>query len=126
MTVPLWTSADVAAATQGTATKNWAATGISIDTRTLRAGDLFVALSGPNFDGHNFVNTAFDAGASAALVERIDTLNGRPGLIARDTLKAIEDLAVAARYRCTAKIAAITGSVGKTGTKEADGTPPVD
>jgi len=119
MTAPLWTSIDAAAATGGTAIAEWAATGISIDTRTLETGDLFVALAGPNFDGHDFVDTAFAAGAASALVSREASLNGRPGLVSTDTLDAMEKLATAARDRSRAKIAAITGSVGKTGTKEA-------
>ena len=119
MTAPLWTSIDAAAATGGTAIAEWAATGISIDTRTLETGDLFVALAGPNFDGHDFVDTAFTAGAASALVSREASLNGRPGLVSTDTLDAMEKLATAARDRSRAKIAAITGSVGKTGTKEA-------
>ena len=119
MTAPLWTSIDAAAATGGTAIAEWAATGISIDTRTLETGDLFVALAGPNFDGHDFVDTAFAAGAASALVSREASLNGRPGLVSTDTPDAMEKLATAARDRSRAKIAAITGSVGKTGTKEA-------
>jgi len=119
MTAPLWTSIDAAAATGGTAIAEWAATGISIDTRTLETGDLFVALAGPNFDGHDFVDTAFAAGAASALVSREASLNGRPGLVSTDTLDAMEKLATAARDRSRAKIAAITGSVGKTSTKEA-------
>jgi len=119
MTAPLWTSIDAAAAIGRTAIAEWAATGISIDTRTLETGDLFVALAGPNFDGHDFVDTAFAAGAASALVSREASLNGRPGLVSTDTLDAMEKLATAARDRSRAKIAAITGSVGKTGTKEA-------
>jgi len=118
---PLWTSADAAEATDGQATGSWAATGISIDTRTLEAGDLFVALAGPNFDGHKFVPAAFDTGAVAAVVSKSnsDTLNGNPGLIVADTLEAMSGLAGMARSRSAAKVTAITGSVGKTGTKEA-------
>ena len=118
---PLWTSADAAEATDGHATESWSATGISIDTRTLEAGDLFVALPGPNFDGHKFVPAAFGAGAGAAIVSEnnSDTLNGNPGLIVADTLGAMGDLARIARSRSAAKVTAITGSVGKTGTKEA-------
>ena len=119
MTSPLWTSIEAAAATGGTAIADWAATGVSIDTRTLETGDLFVALAGPNFDGHDFVDTAFAAGAASALVSREASLNGRPGLVSTDTLDSMEKLATAARDRSRAKIAAITGSVGKTGTKEA-------
>ena len=121
MTVPLWTLADAANATDATATGNWTANGVSIDTRTLETGDLFVALAGPNFDGHDFVGAAFDAGAAAALVSSEDALDGHPGLVADDTLEALRGLALAARSRSEARIAAITGSVGKTGTKEALG-----
>ena len=67
MTSPLWTSISASAATCGHATENWAATGVSIDTRTMNEGDLFIAVTGPNFDGHDFVDDAFDAGAAAAL-----------------------------------------------------------
>lgn len=118
---PLWTATDAMAATGGKAAGEWAATGISIDTRTLDGGDLFAALAGPNFDGHDFVGAAFDAGAGAALVDETHStvLNGRPGLIVSDTLRALQDLARAARCRTDARIAAVTGSVGKTGTKEA-------
>ncbi|MEC7463079.1 MAG: UDP-N-acetylmuramoyl-tripeptide--D-alanyl-D-alanine ligase [Pseudomonadota bacterium] len=119
MTTPLWTSTTAAAATSGRTTEDWAANGVSIDTRTLNQGDLFIALSGPNFDGHDFVGAAFDAGAAAALVEQVDILNGRPGLIVQDTMSAMCALGINARERSFAQIAAITGSVGKTGTKEA-------
>ena len=119
MTAALWVSGDAAAATGGKAITDWSVFGISIDTRTLEPGDLFVALAGPNFDGHDFVDAALDAGAGAALVARADVLADRPGLIVDDTLQAMERLGSAARDRSGAKIAAITGSVGKTGTKEA-------
>ncbi len=67
---PLWTAADAARATGGAGAADWAATGVSIDTRTLAAGDLFVALRGPNHDGHDFVAAAFERGAAAAMVDR--------------------------------------------------------
>lgn len=121
MSSALWTSHDAAAATGGYASGDWAARGISIDTRSLESGDLFVALSGPNFDGHEFVTGAFEKGAAAALVSETGQhiLDGRPGLLVADTLDALRALARAGRARAVAKIAAITGSVGKTGTKEA-------
>ena len=119
MTTPLWTSRDAVTATGGSAAKDWSATGISIDTRSLEKGDLFIALAGPNFDGHDFVDAAFRAGAAAALVSRKESLKERPGLVSGDTLEAMKALGAAARARTGAKIAAITGSVGKTGTKEA-------
>ena len=118
---PLWSSVDAAAATGGIVSGTWNATGISIDTRTLEKGDLFAALAGPNFDGRDFVAAAFEAGAAAALVAETGAgeVDGKPGLIVADTLDAMRSLAAAARSRTDAKIAAITGSVGKTGTKEA-------
>lgn len=118
---PLWTASAAGSATAGREAGDWSATGISIDTRSLENGDLFVALSGPNFDGHEFVAGAFENGAAAALVSETgcDSLGGKPGLIVADTLDALRALAEAGRARTGAKIAAITGSVGKTGTKEA-------
>ena len=79
--------------------------------------DLFIALSGPNFDGHDFIDAAFNAGAVAALVEKANTLNGRPGLVVQDTMLAMRDLGINARERCTAQIAAITGSVERSALK---------
>ena len=64
----LWTAEDVAAATRGAIAGDWVASGVSIDSRTLAPGDLFVALTGPNQDGHAFVGQAFDRGAAAAVV----------------------------------------------------------
>jgi UDP-N-acetylmuramoyl-tripeptide--D-alanyl-D-alanine ligase len=116
---PLWTADAAAAATGGRATADFAATGISIDTRTLEAGDLFVALAGPNFDGHRFVASAFASGAAAALVSRDDLEAEGPVVVVADTMDGLRALAVVSRARTDAKIAAITGSVGKTGTKEA-------
>ncbi|HEY5226540.1 MAG TPA: UDP-N-acetylmuramoylalanyl-D-glutamyl-2,6-diaminopimelate--D-alanyl-D-alanine ligase [Methylovirgula sp.] len=97
-------------------------TGISIDTRTLADGDLFFAVQGDNSDGHDHVATAFEKGAAAAVVSeaRADALNGvGPLYVVRDVLPALERLARAARARTKARIAAVTGSVGKTSTKEA-------
>ena len=118
---PLWTSADAVEATGGQANGNWTATGVSIDTRTLKLGDLFVAITGPNFNGHTFVHAAFEAGARGAIVadRESNILNGKPGLIVADPLEALKDLAAAARQRTAAKVVAITGSVGKTSTKAA-------
>ena len=67
---PLWTQVDAIRATGGTSTADWAATGVSIDSRTLAAGDLFIALRGPSHDGHDFVAAAFARGAAAAMVDR--------------------------------------------------------
>ena len=95
--------------------------GVSIDTRTLEPGDLFVAIKGDAHDGHDFVRAAFEKGAAAAVVaeERSDALRGAGSLyVVRDTLRALEGLGRAARARSKARIVAVTGSVGKTSTKE--------
>ena len=108
----LWTAAELVAVF-GVA-QAWDVTGISIDTRILQPGDLFVALVGER-DGHDFVETAFAKGAAAALVSRPMAGNA---IVVDDTLKALERLGAAARARTEAKIVAVTGSVGKTTTKE--------
>ncbi|MEM1375430.1 MAG: UDP-N-acetylmuramoyl-tripeptide--D-alanyl-D-alanine ligase [Pseudomonadota bacterium] len=113
----LWTSTDAAAATGGV-TGEWEATGVSIDTRTLLPGDLFVALKAAR-DGHDFVAQALDKGAAAALVSHVpDGVDPARCLKVNDVQQALEDLGKAARARGRARIAAITGSVGKTSTKE--------
>jgi UDP-N-acetylmuramoyl-tripeptide--D-alanyl-D-alanine ligase len=124
----LWTGADVVAALKGrlrsdaaqARASNWQADGVAIDTRDLQAGDIFVALPGTQTHGHDFVAKALAQGAVAALVEADfvqDGLDDAVILPVDDTLKALEDLGRAARARCSAHITAITGSVGKTGTK---------
>ena len=117
---PLWTSAEAAAATGGRAPQSWSATGISIDSRSVEAGDLFVALAGPNHDGHDFVQAAFERAAAAAMVSRQPEArpDGAPLLLVVDTFEGLRTLADRARERSDAHIVAITGSVGKTGTKE--------
>ena len=119
----LWSSAEAESATLGKASARFAVSGLSIDTRTLKEGDLFVALKGDNRDGHDFVRAAFDAKAAAALVSHRPEgdLNGEVGgplLTVANTQRGLEDLARAARARSNAKIAAVTGSAGKTTTKE--------
>ena len=95
--------------------------GISIDSRTLVKGDAFFAIKGENRDGHDFVEGALKAGAGLAVLEReqCDRFAGAPLLIVPDVLEALRDLARAARARMSAKVIAVTGSVGKTSTKEA-------
>ena len=96
-------------------------TGVSIDTRTIAEGDLFVALKGDNSDGHDYVRKAFEAGAAAALIDEAhaNALAGEgPLYVAKDTLLALESLGRASRARSKARIVAVTGSVGKTTTKE--------
>ncbi len=97
----------------------WSVTGVSIDTRTLEPGDLFVALKDVR-DGHEFLAQAFVSGASAALISDPSKVEGLgPSLVVHDVLEALRKLGEAARDRCSAKRIAVTGSVGKTSTKEA-------
>ncbi len=118
---PLWTSAEAAEATGGNATGRWAADGVSIDSRTAARGDLFVAIEGPEKDGHDYVGAALSAGAAAAVVHRrLDEIGpDAPLLFVEDTLVALTALGRRGRERGTARVVAVTGSVGKTGTKEA-------
>ena len=120
----IWTSADITNVLGVAAVAPWAATGVSIDSRSVESGDLFVAIVGPVFDGHDFVEAALQNGAVGAIV------HGDPGQLTDDaviaakmiqvteTLQALEILAAHARERSAAKIVAVTGSVGKTGSKE--------
>lgn len=130
MSAGLWTAFEAAAATGGALcarggdpdrwiAEEWAAGGVSIDTRTLTPGEIFVALSDAR-DGHEFVRSAFERGASAALVSRApdNAPEGAPLLVVPDTLEGLRDLARAARLRNFGKRIAVTGSVGKTSTKE--------
>jgi len=114
----LWTHLEAEAATLGAASRAFSVGGLSIDTRTLKEGDLFVALKGDNRDGHDFVRAAFDAKAGAALVTHAPEGVTGPLLTVGHTQRGLEDLARAARARSNAKILAVTGSAGKTTTKE--------
>lgn len=116
----IWTSTEAVKATGGRCAREWAATGVSIDTRTLRKGDLFVALKGDHGDGHEYVAQALEKGAAAALVSHVPegVAEEAPLLVVADTLEALKALGQAARHRTGAKVIAVTGSVGKTGTKE--------
>lgn len=116
---PLWTSADATAATGGISTAPWQATGVSIDTRTLAPGDLFVALTDQR-DGHDFVAAALAKGAAAALVTHRPpgVPQEAPLLIVPDVLAGLTALGAAARARTAARVIGVTGSVGKTSTKE--------
>ena len=117
----LWQWQDLVAASGGTAegTPALRVTGFSIDTRTLAPGDVFVALQDAR-DGHEFVPAAFKAGAGGAIVSRTFDRGqlGGPLLRVDDPLRALEAIGGAARLRSNARIVAVTGSVGKTGTKE--------
>src|SRR5262245_12374926 len=95
--------------------------GISIDSRTLARGDAFFAIQGENRDGHDFVDNALKGGADLAVVasNRRASFADAPLLIVPDVLEALRDLARAARMRMRSRVVAVTGSVGKTGTKDA-------
>ncbi|RJY09003.1 UDP-N-acetylmuramoyl-tripeptide--D-alanyl-D-alanine ligase [Aurantiacibacter aquimixticola] len=112
----LWTSAEIAAATGGTAYGEFQVSSVEMDSRDVQSGDLFFALKGEAMDGHRFLDMAFANGAAAAVVDRpID----RPHVLVEDTTSALLALADAARQRVSARIVGVTGSVGKTGVKEA-------
>nr|WP_294916484.1 UDP-N-acetylmuramoyl-tripeptide--D-alanyl-D-alanine ligase [uncultured Neokomagataea sp.] len=118
MTSPLWTSDELRHATGGTLTAELTVTGISIDTRTLQKGDLFIALKGDRSDGHAHIETALSAGAACVMVhDRMGCTDPRL-LVVQDTLDGMVALGKAARARFNGKVIAITGSVGKTTTKE--------
>ncbi len=113
---PLWTAGEIAAATGGSVHGEFDAAGVAFDSREIGPGDLFIAMKGEATDGHRFAGQAFAAGASGALVsEEI----AHPHVRVADTSKALNDLGRASRGRSRATIVGVTGSVGKTGTKEA-------
>lgn len=111
----LWTSEEAAKATGGRAVGEWSVSGLSIDTRSLEAGDMFVPLKDAR-DGHDFIPMARERGAGAILSENFEEI--APALVVDDAEKALHDLAMAARERSNARRAAVTGSVGKTSLKE--------
>jgi UDP-N-acetylmuramoyl-tripeptide--D-alanyl-D-alanine ligase len=118
----LWRAEDVVRTVRGSSLheQGWTAQGVSIDSRTTTSGDLFIALKGPTHDGHDHVGAAFAAGAAAALVSRQPTQvpPGAPLIFVEDTMAALQALGHAGRARARGKIIAVTGSVGKTSTKE--------
>ena len=116
----LWTLDTLATAAAGRlvgASPETAVGGISIDTRTLRPGDVFFAIKGVSMDGHRFVDVALDRGAAAVVVSEGEAA---PAVVVPDVLRALEGVGIAARARIGADVpvVAVTGSVGKTGTKE--------
>lgn len=118
MSRPLWNCDEIAAATCGKLVggENWQATGISIDSRALVPGDLFVALNVER-DGHDFVENALSAGAVGSLVAKESVAGAK--IVVTDPQIALEQLAIAARQRSAATRIAVTGSVGKTSVKDA-------
>ncbi|RJF90526.1 UDP-N-acetylmuramoyl-tripeptide--D-alanyl-D-alanine ligase [Sphingomonas cavernae] len=112
----LWTSEAIAEATGGSASADFSVQGVAFDSREIGPRDLFIAMKGEATDGHRFIDQAFASGAAGAIVsEAIDY----PHILVADTTAALGALGVASRARTSAKIAGVTGSVGKTGTKEA-------
>lgn len=112
----LWTAKELAAALSGEANADFNANGVAFDSREIGKGDLFFALKGEASDGHKFVDQAFKNGAAGAVVSAaIDY----PHILVDDTGLALDAAGAAARARTDAKIIGVTGSAGKTGTKEA-------
>lgn len=116
----LWTSDEISSYTNGNVKTPFSATGISIDTRTLQKGDLYIALKGDNNDGHVYTSEAFENGASGVIISDTKSVQlNDPAVCVSDTNIALYDLARGARERAkNLESIAITGSVGKTGTKE--------
>ncbi len=116
----LWTREELETATGGTflGHTSVSVTGISIDTRTLTPGDLFIALKGDNSDGHVHIATALEKGAAAVLAHSAEGFTDPRILLVADTMLGLQKLAQAARARFKGKVVAVTGSVGKTTTKE--------
>jgi UDP-N-acetylmuramoyl-tripeptide--D-alanyl-D-alanine ligase len=112
----LWTSRELAEYLDGEASAEFACDGVAFDSREIGPGDLFFALKGEQADGHRFVEGAFGNGATGAIVS--EPVDG-PHVRVADTMRALEQLGIASRNRVDAKIIGVTGSAGKTGTKEA-------
>src|ERR1051326_4557054 len=116
-TTPLWPATDLREATGGRFATEFAASGVSIDTRTILPGDLFIALVGETGDGHDHAHGAIDAGAAGVMLHRDLTPIARR-LVVDDTLAGLTRLGAFARARFLGRVVAVTGSVGKTTTKE--------
>ncbi|KQN14504.1 UDP-N-acetylmuramoylalanyl-D-glutamyl-2, 6-diaminopimelate--D-alanyl-D-alanine ligase [Sphingomonas sp. Leaf30] len=114
--VPLWTSAEIAAATGGIASAEFAVTGVAFDSREVGPGDLFVAMKGEASDGHLYLDQAFAQGAAGAIVSEPCA---HPHVLVADSFTALQMLGRASRVRSGATIIGVTGSVGKTSAKEA-------
>ena len=112
----LWSSTEIAGAVKGTAVGSFEVSGVAYDSREVGPGDLFVALKGEATDGHRFVAQAFAQGAAGVVVS--EPVDG-PHVHVDDTTAALNALGAASRARADARIIGVTGSVGKTGTKEA-------
>lgn len=113
---PLWTARAIAAATGGTASTDFTVHGVAFDSREVTSGDLFIAMKGEETDGHRFIDKAIAAGAAGIVCE---TAIDHPHVRVADSVAALNALGVASRNRCHGRIIGVTGSAGKTGTKEA-------
>ena len=113
---PLWTSDEIAAVCGGVASETFAVSGVTFDSREVEPGFLFIAMRGEATDGHKFLHQAIDRGAAGLLVSEPTR---HPHVLVDDTFAALEALARAARARTGATVIGVTGSAGKTGTKEA-------
>ncbi|MCU1333494.1 MAG: UDP-N-acetylmuramoyl-tripeptide--D-alanyl-D-alanine ligase [Candidatus Angelobacter sp.] len=119
MKLPLWRIAEFVGS-KGECDQEAVAMGYSIDSRTLNPGDLFIAITGERFDGHEYVQAAFEKGAVGAIVQAGKQVEGDPLRLLKvdDTLKALQLLGAAARRLWGKSLLAVTGSAGKTTTKE--------
>lgn len=113
----LWTAHEIATATGGTASEDFEVSGVTFDSREVGPGDLFLALKGETSDGHRFLDQAYGQGAAGAVVHSHQP--SHPHILVADTIAALDALGKAARARMTGKVIGVTGSAGKTGTKEA-------
>ena len=115
----LWSSSSLKELVNANSSKEWQASGVEIDSRKVKKGDLFCALNGEKFNGHDFINSAYERGATACLISE-NLINTKKITLAKvnDVLQTLEKMAKNARMRSRAKFIAVTGSVGKTGTKD--------
>ena len=115
----LWNVHELCRATGGQCSGDWQVSSVSIDTRSMQPGALFVALHGEHVDGHTYVAQALKKGAAGALVSHlVEGVDATRQILVADVTQALRDIAIAARARTKAKVVGITGSVGKTGAKE--------
>ncbi len=114
-----WSSEEAAIVTKGRAFSSWDGGKLVFDSRLVEKGDIFIALPGVSVDGHDFIKAAFDKGAAGAIVSKIpEAINQDKLILVDDTLTALSDMAIYKRSKSNAKFIGITGSVGKTSTKE--------
>ena len=114
----LWSSSSLKELVNAKSSKEWKASGVEIDSRKVKKGDLSCALNGENYNGHDFINSASERGAIACMIsENLKNTNNTTLVKVDNVLDALGRMAKNARMRSKAKFIAVTGSVGKTGTK---------